>query len=68
MQSIKAPPADGTFVPAQAAALSQAPAARPVMQPAMTPGQVRVAHTSQNHAVRAIASVCWLVCVPESVP
>ena len=40
MQSIKAPPADGTFVPAQAAALSQAPAMRPVLQPAMPTGQV----------------------------
>ncbi|KAL3163170.1 hypothetical protein ABBQ32_009578 [Trebouxia sp. C0010 RCD-2024] len=39
MQSIKAPPADGTFVPAQAAALSQAPA-RPMLQPALPTGQV----------------------------
>ena len=40
MQSIKAPPADGTYVPAQAAAMSQAPAARPVLPPAIPSGQV----------------------------
>ena len=72
MQSIKAPPADGTFVPAQPAAMSQTPAARPVLPPAIPTGQVYhvlpTTSRSCTHCSWVLAGACARIAsIPASI-
>lgn len=57
MQSIKAPPTDGSFVPAQAGAIAQVPAARPVPQAVRPSGQASSIHTQHCNVATVMPRV-----------